>query len=142
MKGLRIARSMNASKGPAGMVLDGESSPEGAYLFDDGTIGYISEPEFCIDDYLDEGEEPEDLETDGMMPIGNIFIDRWRPGETIEGGCFLYYKGETLADYCGRNGEPLPMRRIPEEAYYLAVEGRLAELEGYLGEVPELKGII
>lgn len=49
MRGIREAvKSLNERKGPAGMVLDGFRSPEGAYVFDDGTIGYISEPEFDI----------------------------------------------------------------------------------------------
>ena len=35
------------------MVLNGYDSLGGSYLFDDGTIGRIGEPDFDIDDYLD-----------------------------------------------------------------------------------------
>ena len=31
------------------------------------------------------------------------------------GGCFLYFEGETLRDYCDRNGEAYPVRNIPGE---------------------------
>lgn len=87
---------------------------------------------------MEEDETPSDLKRDGRMPVGNIYIDRWRPGETIERGCYLYYKGETLGDYCARNGEPLPMRRIPEEVYDCILDQRFGDLKDYFDEVPEL----
>ena len=117
-----------------------EYSNFGPYLFDDGTFGEIYEPDFDIDDYLEEDEDYDDLKLNGKKPVGNIYIDRWtRDGEFIQGGCFLYYEGETLADYCERNGEPLPMRRIPSEVIDAFESGDLDELEMYYDEVPELK---
>ena len=124
------------------MVLNGYDSPEGTYLFDDGTIGRIGEPDFDIDDYLDDGEDPDDLEVRGMEPVGNIYIDRWKPGRFYDGGLYLYYKGETLRDYCERNGEPLPMRRLPDDVYYLIRDGEWDQLKGYYDEVPELKRML
>lgn len=118
------------------MVLNGYDSPEGTYLFDDGTIGMIGEPDFDIDDYLDDGEDPDDLEVRGMEPVGNIYIDRWKPGRFYDGGLYLYYKGETLRDYCERNGEPLPMRRLPDDVYDLIRDGEWDELKRYYDEVP------
>ena len=42
--------------------------------------------------------------------MGNIYIDRWDlNGEFYQGGCLLYYEGETMKDYCDRNREPYPV---------------------------------
>lgn len=126
----------------------------GTYLFDDGTIGYIADPEFDIEDFIDgdydsdllNSEDTEKREEyikslfDGKIPIGNIYIDRYdREGEFYQGGCFLYYEGETLGDYCDRNGEPRPVREIPEEAYELLEEGAEGYLEKVIELVPEWK---
>lgn len=138
MKGRIFSRN---GKGPADIVL-GKEEVEGAYLFDDGTIGYVREPEFEIEDYLDDGEEPEDLRRNGRMPIGNIYIDRWRSGAFIEGGCYLYYEKERLRDYCERNEEPLPMRRIPDGVWERIEQGDIEGLGRFLGEVPELKAML
>ena len=129
-------------EGIGGHGLNGYDSPEGTYLFDDGTIGMIGEPDFDIDDYLDDGEDPDDLEVRGMEPVGNIYIDRWKPGRFYDGGLYLYYKGETLRDYCKRNGEPLPMRRLPDDVYDLIRDGEWDELKRYYDEVPELKRMV
>ena len=134
--------SRNKKKEPADMVLNGYDSPEGTYLFDDGTIGMIGEPDFDIDDYLEDDEDPDDLEVRGMEPVGNIYIDRWKPGRFYDGGLYLYYKGETLRDYCERNGEPLPMRRLPDDVYDLIEDGKWDELKRYCDEVPELKRML
>lgn len=141
-KGKKRLFSRNRKKGLADMELNGYDSPEGTYLFDDGTIGRIGEPDFDIDDYLDDGEDPDDLEVRGREPVGNIYIDRWKPGRFYEGGLYLYYKGETLRDYCERNGEPLPMRRLPDDVYDLIEDGEWDELKRYCDEVPELKRIL
>ena len=78
----------------------------------------------------------------GKIPIGNIYIDRWDvDGEFWQGGCFLYYEGETLRDYCYRNGEPYPVRRIPEDIIDIFESGDLKELRKWKKEVPELKHI-
>ena len=111
-----------------------EYSPHGCYLFDDGTFGYIGDPEFDPEDFLEDGETEDDLIRDGRRPIGNIYIDRWtKDGEFIQGGCFLYYEGETMKDYCDRNGEPHPVREFyatldkGEDAP--ASDGRMTEKE-------------
>lgn len=137
-KHLPFGRKRSAEE-PAYAAL-AEYSNFGPYLFDDGTFGEICEPDFDIDDYLEDGEDYKDLKLGRKKPAGNIYIDRWtRDGDFIQGGCFLYYDGETLADYCRRNGEPLPMRRIPYEVIEALEAGDLDELERYYDEVPELK---
>lgn len=129
----------NVKRGPADMILDEYDSPEGVYLFDDGSIGEICEPDFDIEDYLGDGETPEDLVEKGRVPIGNIYIDRWKPGVCFEGGCYLYYKGETLRDYCERNREPLSMRRLPDDVYDCISNEDWDGLKEYYDEVPELR---
>lgn len=52
---------------------------------------------------------------------------------------YLYYEGEALRDYCERNGEPLPMRRLPDDVYDLIEDGEWDGLKGCYDEVPELK---
>ena len=125
-------------QGPADRVFKIGYLPYGSFLFDDGTFGCIGDPELDIRDLL----EDDDRETVGLIedyyrgipdrkmraerlvrgrfggkiPIGNIYIDRWDlDGRFRQGGCFLCFEGETLRDYCGRNGEPCPVREVPEE---------------------------
>ena len=127
---------------PADYVFDSRYSPHGSFLFEDGTFGYIGDPEFDPDDILDEDEPYEKLFLNGKEPIGNIYIDRWDVnGEFYQGGCFLYYEGETLRDYCDRNGEPYPVRRIPGEVIEMFESGDFSEIKKWRKEVPELKGI-
>ena len=55
-------------------------------------VGYIGGLKFDPEDFLED-----DLIRDGRRPIGNIYIDRWDlNGEFYQGGCFLYYEGETM----------------------------------------------
>ena len=76
----------------------------------------------------------------GKISIGNIYIDRWDAnGEFIQGGSFLYYEGETMRDYCDRNGEPYPVREIPEEIIELFEAGDLEGLKKWRKEMPDLK---
>ncbi|WP_400233416.1 hypothetical protein [Methanomethylophilus alvi] len=109
-------------------------------MFDDGTFRYIGDPEFDIRELLEnddwgtadfikdyycgilKGEPKEEAERmirerfDGKILIGNIYIERWDiNGEFYQGGCFLYFEGENLRDYCYRNGEPYPVREVPDE---------------------------
>ena len=58
-----------------------------------------------------------------------------------QGGCFLYYEGETLRDYCYRNGEPYPVRRIPEEVIEMFESGDFSQIRKWRRKVPELKGL-
>lgn len=46
-----------------------------------------------------------------------------------QGGCFLYYEGETLRDYCYRNGEPYPVREVLEEVIEAFEAGDLEGLK-------------
>ena len=64
-------------RNPVDYVFNWEYSPHGCYLFDDGTFGYIGDPEFDPEDFLEDGETEDDLIRDGRRPIGNIYIDRW-----------------------------------------------------------------
>ena len=126
-------------RNPADYMFRAEYSPHGCYLFDDGTFGYVGDPEFDPDDFLEDGETEDDLIRDGRGPIGNIYIDRWtKDGEFIQGGCFLYYEGETMKDYCDRNGEPYPVREIPEEVIEMFEAGNLEGLKKWRKKVPEL----
>ena len=113
--------------------------PHGCYLFDDDTFGHIADPKFDVEEFIDNpdydllGSDDADVREryirscfDGKLPIGNIYIDRWNAnGEFYQGGCFLYYEGETLRDYCDRNGEPYPVREVPEEIIELFEAGDL-----------------
>lgn len=60
-KGKKRLFSRNRKKGLADMELNGYDSPEGTYLFDDGTIGMIGEPDFDIDDIWMTGRTPRTL---------------------------------------------------------------------------------
>lgn len=136
--------------------------PEGSYLFEDGSFGYIGDPEFdimefidtddadvyeLIDDYahgmLDDESVAEDVIRsffDGMLPLGNLYIDRWYPnGEFRQGGCFIYYEGETLKDYCDRNDECYPVKEIPWEVIDMFETRDFSQLEELSKIVPELK---
>lgn len=62
-------------------------------------------------------------------------------GEFYQGGCFLYYEGETMRDYCDRNGEPYPVRETLEEVIEMFESGDFSNLKKLQKEVPELKGI-
>ena len=148
---------------PADYVFRRGHIPGGCYLFDDGTFGTIADPEFDITEFLDDDWETvefiesyyygmldreQEAEAErllrerfgGKIPIGNIYIDRWdTDGEFWQGGCFLYYEGETLRDYCYRNGEPYPLREIPEEVINALESKDYAALKKYRKAVPELK---
>ena len=63
--------------------------------------------------------------------------------ELAQGGlpCRSYYEGETLRDYCYRNGEPYPVREIPEEVIKMFESGDFSEIKKWRKEVPELKKV-
>lgn len=159
-----LKRKKKPKEDPADYVFRSDRSPGGSFLFDDGTFGTIADPEFDITEFLDgddwetqefiesyyygmlDREQEADAERllrekfGGKIPIGNIYIDRWDvDGEFWQGGCFLYYEGETLRDYCYRNGEPYPVRRIPEEVINALESKDYAALKKYRKAVPELK---
>jgi len=129
---------------PADYVFGSPYGFHGSYLFDDGTFGYIADPEFdpeefALDDavYIDN-----ELYIDGKHAIGNLYIDRWtKEGEFIQGGCFLYFDGETMRDYCDRNGEPYPVKRIPDEVIDAFEAGDQKRLKRLRWKVRELKGV-
>ena len=76
----------------------------------------------------------------GKIPIGNIYIDRWgTDGEFYQGGCFLYFEGETLRDYCYRNGELYPVREVPDEVIEAFENGDCEMLKKLKGMVAELR---
>ncbi len=52
---------------------------------------------------------------------------------------FPVLRGETLRDYCDRNGEPYPVRRIPEEVIEMFESGDFSQLKKWRKVVPELK---
>lgn len=125
----------------------------GTFLFDDGTFGFIGDPEFDIEEFIDdpdyeehEDDSPEEWERylrsqfEGKYPIGNIYIDRWSlDGEFYQGGCYIYYDGESLKDYCDRNGVPYPVRRIPEEVVDALENQDESAIRELSKSVPELR---
>ena len=161
-----LRRKKKPKEDPADYVFRSDRSPGGSFLFDDGTFGYIADPEFDISEFIHfedwetqefiesywygmlDGEEKEEAERyirthfRGKLPIGNIYIDRWgTDGEFYQGGCFLYFEGEALRDYCYRNGEPYPVREVPEEVIEAFESGDYEALKKFRKEVPELKHI-
>ena len=116
--------SLFNKKGPADFVFRKGYSSQGSYLFSDGTFGFIGDPDFDASEFIDdpdydilEFDDREEYEAylrkefGGKLPIGNMYIDRWTPeGKFIQGDCFLYYEGETIRDWCDRNGYPYPER--------------------------------
>ena len=147
---------------PKNFVFTKEMRAQGSYLFEDGSFGYIGDPEFdimefidtddadvhkLIDDYvygmLDDNRVAEDVIRsffDGKMPLGNLYIDRWYPDGTYwQGGCFIYYEGETLKDFCDRNDESYPVREIPYEVIDMFETEDFSQLEELSKIVPELK---
>ena len=161
-----LSRNSKQEEDPADYVFRAGYSPHGSFLFEDGTFGYIGDPEFDIKDFLedDDWQTAEFIEDyyygisdrekraeaemlirerfDGKIPIGNLYIDRWDAnGEFYQGGCFLYYEGETLRNYCDRNGEPYPVREIPDEVTEAFEAGDYETLKKFRKEVPELKHV-
>ena len=149
---------------PADFVFRPGVFPGHCFLFNDGTFGYIGDPEFDIREFLEEddwetadfiedyyygmlkGEQKTEAERmirerfGGKIPIGNLYIYRWDVnGEFYQGGCFLYFEGETLRDYCDRNGEPYPVRDIPGEVIDAFEAEDYEALKKFRKEVPELK---
>lgn len=116
----------------------------GTYLFDDGTVGFIADPEFDPEEFTyGDGELIDDeLYINGQHAIGNLYIDRFdMEGEFFQGGCFLYFEGEMMKDYCDRNGEPYPVRRIPDDVYDAFEVGDIKTLKRYSWKIKELKGV-
>jgi len=156
MFGRRIL-SRNSKEDPADYVFRKGYYPTMTCLFDDGTFGIIQDVEFDVADFIDDPDFDFDIldsidseKTDrvirkqfgGKLPIGNLYIDRWDlDGEFYQGGCFLYYEGETLRDYCYRNGEPYPVRDIPYEVIDAFEAHDLEALRRLSKAVPELKEV-
>lgn len=148
---MTMARKNNE---PADYVFDPRYSIGGCYLFDDGTVGCIADPEFEVDEdefedyedyeyYEETGHVPQYLWENGREPIGNLYIDRYSgPGDFIQGDCFWYYDGETLRDWCIRNGHPLPVLEVPEEVYEALEDGNITALRAYARDIPALKYLL
>ena len=149
-------------KDPKNFVFTKDRYVDRDYLFEDGSFGRIVNDDFdymefidtedphiseLIDDYvygmLDDESVAEDVIRsffDGKLPLGNLYIDRWYPDGTFwPGGCFLYYEGETLKDFCDRNGESYPVREIPYEVIDMFETSDFSQLEELSKIVPELK---
>ncbi len=159
--GRKTVKNRN-EKSPADFVFRRGQFPGHSFLFEDGTFGYVGDPEFDITEFLEDedweiaefiedyyygmldGEQKAEAERmirerfGGRIPIGNLYIDRWdRNGEFYQGGCFLYYEGERFRDYCDRNGEPYPVREIPGEIIDIFESGDLEMLRKRLETVLE-----
>ena len=85
--------------------------------FSDGSYGYVcDDSNYDPDDFLEDDESEEDLIFEGKRPLGAMYFDRWdKNGEFHQGGCFLYYEGETVKDWCDRNGEPYPVKYVGDK---------------------------
>mgnify|MGYP004501494399 CR=1 FL=1 len=157
-----FSKLRNKKKDPKNFVFTKDARVDRDYLFEDGSFGRIVDPEFdimefididdprvynLIDDYvygmLDDESVAEDIIReffDGKLPLGNLYIDRWYPdGTFLSGGCFLYYEGETLKDFCDRNEECYPVKEIPWEIVDMFESGDFSQLEELSKIVPELK---
>lgn len=113
-------------KGPGDAVLDAYCDVTGAYLLEDGSVGYLSESEMDPSEYgYDPDEFYDDVESgraDGLI-VGEMYMDTVRrDGRSTEGGCYGYVQGETLRSWLERNDYPLVDRRIPDEVWE-ALEG-------------------
>lgn len=165
LKGKIGALVSRNKKDPADFVFGGAYSIGGYFIFEDGSIGTISEDddfdimEFIeidddkmynmIDDYnydMLDGKEKKIVEDyikdqfGGKLPIGSIYVDRWYPdGTPYEGGCFICYKGETLGDWCDRNNEPRPIMDAPDEAVEMLEDEDFEGLKKFLVKIPGLK---
>lgn len=47
-----------------------------------------------------------------------------------------------MRDWCDRNGEPYPVKEIPEEVIEMFESGDFSNLKRLKSEVPELKDIV
>jgi len=115
------------TKDPADYVFDGRAM-HGCYLMEDGSVGYIQDADFDIEEFIEDdddweeydetGETPKSLYLNGREPIGNICIDMYiGMDDFLQGDCFLYYNGETMRDWCQRNGEYCPVEELPYEVW-------------------------
>lgn len=139
---------------PSKVIFNKTEFCEGEFIFEDGSVGYIADPDFDVSDYIyDESfdfsvlRSPDDKRADevlreyfnGKLPIGNIYIDRFLPdGDFVQGGCFLIYEGESLKDYCERNDVPLPVRIAPYGLCEAIENSDKEQIEGYIEKFPEL----
>ena len=102
---------------PYMLVFEGGRYLSGSYRFSDGTYGYVcNDSNYDPEDFLEDDESEEDLIFEGKRPLGSMYFDRWdKNGEFYQGGCFLYYEGETVKDWCDRNGEPYPVKVVRDK---------------------------
>ena len=140
----RLCRKRIPKDSPSDYVFGCGHEFHGCYLFDDGTFGYIGDPDFDPEEfaYGDSVYVNDELYISGKHAIGNLYIDRWtKSGEFIQGGCFLYFDGETMRDYCDRNGEPHPVKRIPCEVIEAFESRDQKALKRLRWKVRALKGV-
>ena len=138
--------SRNVKKRPVDELMD-DRRWKGTFLFDDGTIGYIMdmvggyEPTDFLDDpdYVDVNDHSvkevidDVLYIDGKRVLGSLYIDRYDlNGEFYQGDAFVYYAGETVKDYCDRNGEPYPIKELPDFLYELCENDEFDKVRRYL----------
>ena len=139
-------RKKETAESPADYVFGSRYGFHGSYLFNDGTFGYIADPEFDPEDFVYDDFDlvfiDDELYIDGKHVLGNLYIDRWtKEGEFIQGGCFLYFEGETMRDYCDRNGEPYPVKCIPDDVIEAFEARDIKRLRRLRLKVKELKGV-
>ena len=127
--------SRNEKKRPVDELMD-DRSWEGTYLFDDGTIGVITDSSQYNPYEYDDGDIIDDeLYIDSKHALGCLYIDRYDlKGEFYQGDVFLYYEGETLKDYCDRNAEPYPIKEVPDFLYQYCEDGEFDKVRRYLGK--------
>ena len=121
------------------------TAPYGCYIMDDGSVGFIHDPEFDpadFEDYDDAEYIGDELYIDGHA-VGNMYIDiYYGMGDYYDGGCFIYYEAETLKDWCDRNGEHLPVKRIPDEVWDALEADDVEAIKEFSKTIPELKEFV
>lgn len=135
MNAMKDTKNRRRETSPGDIVFREGQDYDGCYLFDDGSVGVVVD--YSGDKELDEYNDKDMFDERGRKPLGSIYIDRYdMNGEFYQGGCWLYYSGETLNDFCERNCEPYPVKSVPYDLYdalekgnYKVASGMLASLD-------------
>ena len=124
--------SRNEKKRPVDEVFD-DHRWERAYLFSDGTVGQFVDA--ISSDYNEDEEEDVDggIYIDGKWVLGQAYVDRWNlDGKFFDDGCFLYFEGETIKDYCDRNNIPYPIKEIPDYVVEYCQDGEFDKVRRFI----------
>lgn len=68
-------------------------------------------------DFLSDDEGEDVLVRNGRLPAGAAYVDFLDDKGMVEGGCFLYWPDQDLAEWCEGNGFPRPVAHLPDGAW-------------------------